>query len=180
MKQKISGRIAMNAMRMIATLLMVGVGASAATAQPEKPLREQLVGAWDFIIAEIVTADSKKSFPFGERPRGMLIFTAGGQFSQVHVSGDLPRIASNNRLAGTPEQNAAIVHGSLALFGTYTVDEAKKTLTFHIAASTFPNQQGTSQTRTIDKLTADEFVNTNPAASRDVPAVASNRYRRAK
>jgi hypothetical protein len=72
------------------------------------------------------------------------------------------------------------VHGSLALFGTYTVDEAKKTLTFHIVASTYPNQQGVSQTRTIDKLTADEFVNTNPAASRDVPAVASNRYRRAK
>ena len=117
---------------------------------------------------------------FGERPKGMLVFTADGHFSQVHVSGDLPRIASNNRLAGTPEQNAAIVHGSLALFGTYTVDETKKTLTFNIVASTFPNQQGTSQTRTIDKLTADEFVNTNPAASRDGPAVASNRYRRAK
>ena len=87
---------------------------------------------------------------------------------------------SKNRLAGTPEQNTAIVHGSLALFGTYTIDEAKKTLTFHIVASTYPNQQGTSQTRTIDRLTADEFVNTNPAASRDVPAVASNRYRRAK
>ena len=170
----------MKAIRMVATVLAVGLGASAATAQSGQTLREQLVGTWDFIIAEIVTQDGKKSFPFGERPKGMLIFTTGGQFSQVHVSGDLPRIASNNRLAGTPEQNAAIVHGSLALFGTYTVDETKKTLTFHIVASTYPNQQGTSQTRTIDKLTADEFVNTNPAASRDVPAVASNRYRRAK
>jgi hypothetical protein len=170
----------MKAIRMVATVLTIGVSASAAAAQPGPALREQLVGTWDFIIAEIVTADGKKSFPFGERPKGMLIFTAGGQFSQVHVSGDLPKIASNNRLAGTAEQNTAIVHGSLALFGTYTVDEAKKTLTFNIVGSTFPNQQGTSQTRTIDKLTPDEFVNTNPAASRDVPAVASNRYRRAK
>ena len=170
----------MKAIRMVAAVLAVGIGASAATAQPGKTLREQIVGTWDFIIAEIVTQDGKKSFPFGERPKGMLVFTADGHFSQVHVSGDLPRIASNNRLAGTPEQNTAIVHGSLALFGTYTVDEGKKTLTFNIAGSTFPNQQGTAQTRTIDKLTADEFVNTNPAASRDVPAVASNRYRRAK
>ena len=170
----------MKAIRMVATALAVVIGASAATAQPSETLREQIVGSWDFIIAEIVTQDGKKTFPFGERPKGMLVFTSGGHFSQVHVSGDLPKIASSNRLAGTPEQNTAIVHGSLALFGTYTIDEAKKTLTFHIVGSTFPNQQGTSQTRTIDKLTEDEFVNTNPAASRDVPAVASNRYRRAK
>ena len=170
----------MKPIRMVATVLAVGIGAGIATAQPAKTLRDQIVGTWEFIIAEIATQDGKKSFPFGERPKGMLIFTADGHFSQVHVSGDLPRIASNNRLAGTAEQNTAIVHGSLALFGTYTVDEGKKTLTFHIVASTFPNQQGTSQTRTIDRLTADEFVNTNPAASRDVPAVAANRYRRAK
>ena len=82
----------MKAIRLVATLLAVGIGASVATAQPGKTLREQIVGTWDFIIAEIVTQDGKKSFPFGERPKGMLIFTDGGQFSQVHVSGDLPRI----------------------------------------------------------------------------------------
>src|SRR5262249_1428311 len=140
----------------------------------------QLIGTWDFVIAEITTADGKKSFPFGERPKGMLIFTADGHFSQVHVSSDLPRIAGNNRLGGTPEQNSAIVHGSLALFGTYSVDEAKKTLTFNIVSSTFPNQWGTSQTRTIDLLNGEEFRNTNAAASRDGPAVAANIYRRAK
>jgi hypothetical protein len=48
------------------------------------------------------------------------------------------------------------------VFGTYTVDEAKKTVTYTIVSSTFPNWQGQSQTRTVDKLTADEFVNTNP------------------
>jgi len=167
-------------MRAIAIALVLGVGASSATAEPGKTLREQLVGTWEFIIAEITTADGKKTFPFGEKPKGMLIFTADGHFSQVHVSGELPRIAGKNRLAGTPEQNTAIVHGSLALFGAYTVDEGKKTLTFHIVGSTYPNQQGTSQTRTIDRLTATEFRNTNPGASRDGPAVASNDYRRAK
>ena len=152
----------------------------AASAQTAKTLREQLVGSWSFVIAEITTADGRKTFPFGEKPKGLLIFTADGHFSQVHVSGDLPKIASSNRLAGTDADNKAIVHGSLALFGTYTVDEEKKTLTFRIEASTFPNQAGTSQTRTIDLLTADEFRNTNPGASRDMPAVAANIYRRAK
>ena len=170
----------MRAMRVFATMLALALSASAAVAQPATTLREQLVGTWNFVIAEITAADGKKNFPFGERPKGMLIFTADGHFSQVHISGDLPRIASNNRLAGTDADNRAIVHGTLALFGTYTVDEAKKSLTFNIEGSTYPNLAGRAQTRTIDLLTADEFRNTNPAASRDVPAVATNIYKRAQ
>src|SRR6266436_6876414 len=166
----------MKAMRVLATTLVLGVCASAAVAQPAKTLREQLVGTWNFVIAEITTADGKKTLPFGDHPKGMLIFTADGHFSQVHVSGGLPRIASNNRLAGTDADNKAIVQGTLALFGTYTVDEQKKTLTFNIQASTYPNAEGTSQTRTIDRLTADEFRNTNPGAARDGPALAANYY----
>ena len=42
------------------------------------------------------------------------------------------------------------------------------------------NQQGSSQTRTIDLLNAEEFRNTNPAAARDMSAVAANYYRRAR
>src|SRR5713226_2537460 len=122
----------MKAMRMLATSLALGITASAAVAPPAKTMREQLVGTWQFVIAEITTADGKKTLPFGDHPKGMLIFTADGHFSQVHVSGGLPRIASNNRLAGTDADNKAIVQGTLASFGTYTVDEAKKTLTFNI------------------------------------------------
>ena len=163
-----------------AAALAIALGVGAAAAQPPKTLRERLIGTWTFVIAEITAADGKKTLPFGDQPKGMLIFTADGHFSQVHVAGDLPKIASNNRLAGSAEDNKAIVHGSLALFGTYTVDEDKKTLTFKIEGSTYPNLQGMKQTRTIDLLTDDEFRNTNPAAARDGPAVAANIYRRAK
>lgn len=170
----------MTLIRLLAIALSLAMATGATLAQPAKTLRDQLVGTWKFVIAEITTADGKKSLPFGDKPSGMLIFTADGHFSQVHISGGLPRIASNNRLAGTPEDNKAIVQGTLALFGTYEVDEQKKTLTFNIEASTFPNLAGVAQTRTIDLLTADEFRNTNPAASRDGPAIAANIYRRAK
>jgi Lipocalin-like domain len=168
------------AVTLLAVTLGSSLGASIATAQSAKTLRERLVGTWSFVIAEITTADGKKTLPFGDQPKGMLIFTADGHFSQVHVAGDLPKIASNNRLAGSAEDNKAIVHGSLALFGTYTVDEEKRTLTFKIEGSTFPNLAGVAQTRTIDVLSDDEFRNTNPAASRDVPAIAANIYKRAK
>jgi hypothetical protein len=62
--------------------------------------------------------DGKKSFPFGETPKGILIFTADGRFAQIHVAGDVPKIASNNRLTGTAEEYAAIMRRSLSVFGT--------------------------------------------------------------
>src|SRR5437660_1325893 len=141
---------------LIAALLLL---ASQAAAQG---LKQQIVGTWDFVVAEITGADRKKSFPFGETPKGILIFTPDGRFAQIHVASDVPKIASGNRLTGTTEEYAAINRRSLSVFGAYTIDDAKKTVTFHVTSSTFPNWEGESQTRSIDKLTADEFVNTNP------------------
>ena len=142
-------------------------------------LKQQIVGTWDFTVAEVTAADGKKSFPFGETPKGILIFTPDGRFAQIHVASDVPKFASGNRLTGTPEEYAAISKRSLSVFGTYTVDEEKKTVTYKIISSTFPNWEGEAQTRTIDKLTADEFVNTNSGIAGGRGS-ASNFYKRVK
>jgi hypothetical protein len=162
-----------------AALLALVVSAGAAAAQPATSLKDQIVGTWNFVVAEITAPDGKKSFPFGETPKGILIFTADGRFAQIHVASDVPKIASNNRLTGTPEEYAAIMRGSLSVFGTYTIDEAKKTVTYNIVSASFPNWEGEAQTRTIDKLTTEEFVNTNPNVAGGRGS-ASNLYRRAK
>ena len=144
-----------------------------------KSLRDQLVGTWNFVVAEVVAPDGKKSFPFGETPKGIIIFTAGGQFAQIHVASDVPKIASNNRLTGTPEEYATIMRRSISLFGSYTVNKGNKTVTYNIAGSTYPNFNGEAQERTIDKLTADEFVNTNHNVAGGRGS-ASNYYKRAR
>ena len=162
-----------------AVWLALGLSAGTAAAQPANSLKEQIVGTWNFVVAEITAPDGKKSFPFGETPKGILIFTADGRFAQIHVAGDVPKIASNNRLTGTPDEYRAIMHRSLSVFGTYTVDEEKKTVTYRIVSGSFPNWEGEAQTRTIDKLTADEFVNTNPNVGGGRGS-ASNFYRRVK
>jgi hypothetical protein len=173
-----SARQREGAMRLAAiTGLVLALCAGEALAQ--KSLKEQIVGSWDFVVAEVTAADGKKSFPFGETPKGILIFTADGRFAQIHVASDVPKIASGNRLTGTAEEYAAINRRSLSVFGSYTVDEDKKTVTYRITSSTFPNWEGEAQTRTIDKLTADEFVNTNPNVAGGRGS-ASNRYRRVK
>jgi Lipocalin-like domain len=162
-----------------AAMLALALSAGAAAAQPAKSLKDQIVGTWNFVVAEITAPDGKKSFPFGETPKGILIFTPYGRFAQIHVASDVPRIASNNRMTGTPEEYAAIMRRSLSVFGTYTVDEANKTVTYNIASASFPNWEGEAQTRTIDKLTADEFVNTNPSVAGGRGS-ASNLYKRVK
>src|SRR5712692_5571964 len=159
-----------------AAVLALALSAGAAAAQS---LKDQIVGTWNFVIAEVTAPDGKKSFPFGETPKGILIFTADGRFAQIHVASDVPRIASNNRLTGTPEEYAGIMQRSLSVFGTYTVDEANKTVTYNIVSASFPNWEGEAQTRVIDKLTTEEFVNTNPNVAGGRGS-ASNSYRRAK
>ena len=162
-----------------ASLLALGLAAGSAAAQPATNLKEKIVGTWNFVVAEVAASDGKKSFPFGETPKGILIFTADGRFARIHVASDAPKIASNNRMTGTPEEYAGIMRRSLSVFGSYTVDEDKKTVTYHVVSSSFPNWEGEAQTRTIDKLTAEEFVNTNPNVGGGRGS-ASNFYRRVK
>jgi len=162
-----------------AAMLVLALSAGAPFAQPASGLKDQIVGSWNFVVAEVTAPDGKKSFPFGETPKGILIFTADGRFAQIHVASDVPKIASNNRLTGTPEEYAAIMRRSLSVFGSYTVDEANKTVTYNIVSASYPNWEGEKQTRTIDKLTADEFVNTNPGVAGGRGS-ASNFYKRVK
>jgi hypothetical protein len=163
----------------IATALVAAMEVSQLAHAQTKTLKEQIVGTWIFGVAEVVAPDGKKSFPFGETPKGMLIFTTDGHFAQVHVASDVPKIASNNRLTGTPEEYAAIMKRSISVFGSYTVNEVKKTVTFNIVSASYTNWEGEAQERTIDKLTADEFVNTNHNVAGGRGS-ASNYYKRAK
>ena len=160
------------------TLAALSLALLATTAAAQN-LQNQLIGTWDFLVAQVKAPDGKISFPFGETPKGILIFSPDGRFAQIHVASDVPKIASNNRLTGTPEEYAQIMRRSISVFGTYTIDEAKRTVTYHITSASFPNWQGESQTRTIDKLTADEFINTNPNVAGGRGS-ASNFYKRAK
>jgi hypothetical protein len=144
-------------------------------------LRDQIIGTWNIVVAEVAAPDGKKSLPFGETPKGVLIFTADGHFAQIHVASDVPKIASGNRLTGTPEQYTAIMRRSISVFGDYSVNEEKKMVTFKIVSATYPNWQGEAQERSIDKLTADEFVNTTitlPAGTAVRPITTSERTRR--
>src|SRR5436309_6404004 len=103
-------------LRTIAALLALALSAGATGAQSAASLKDLIVGTWDFVVAEVTAPDGKKSFPFGEKPKGILIFTPDGRFAQIHVASEAPKIASNNRMTGTPEEYQTIMRLSLSVF----------------------------------------------------------------
>ena len=130
----------------------------------QKSLKEQLVGTWLAVSWEQDVPNSPRFQRYGANPRGGYVFDSTGHFFSVYARPDLPQIASKNPSTPTPEEAKAIVSGAIGLAGTYTVDEASKTITLRVEGSSFPNQIGSDQKRVITSLTADELRFQNPTA----------------
>jgi hypothetical protein len=130
-----------------------------------KSLKEQLIGTWILVSNIMERPDGTKIEQFGPNPKGILIFAPDGHFSTVNARADLPKLASGNRSRATPEETKAIVEGSLAYYGTYSVNDADKMITVVVEGSTYANQIGTVQKRLITSITSDEMKFTNPAAT---------------
>jgi hypothetical protein len=137
---------------------------------------KDLVGTWKTVSTVATGPDGRKSEPFGSNQNSILVFDANGRFVAVSTRPDLPKFASNNRMQGTAEENKAIVQGSLALFGTYTVVD--KVVIEKVEGSTWPSWAGTDQKRPIISFGGDELKLANPAAS--VGGTAETTYKRLK
>jgi hypothetical protein len=120
---------------------------------------KELVGSWTLISVQVEQAGQIIE-PFGPGPKGSLMFDRNGRFSLVVSRSDLPKIGSNNRSAATQQENKAIIQGSIAYFGTYSVSETDRLFVVHIEGGTFPNWVGTDQKR-IFSITGDELKYTN-------------------
>jgi hypothetical protein len=136
-------------------------GASDVWAQEKgHTLAQQIQGNW-ILVSIYNEQDGKKIEPFGSKPRGSLILTPDGRFSMILMRVSLPKIASNNRMKGTAEENKAVVQGSLAFYGTYAVaSEKDQTVNMHIEGNTFPNFDGQDQKRVMT-VKGDELRVTN-------------------
>ena len=149
-----------------AASLCLGLALSTSSAVVHRDsLKEQLLGTWTAFAVDNVLEDGSKVQSYGANPSGTLMLDAQGRFSLVLIRSDLPKFASNNRDHGTPEENKAVIQGSLANIGTYSVNDADRSLIMHVENSSFPNWKGTEQKRMIATITRDELKWHNPFAS---------------
>ena len=133
---------------------------------------KELVGSWIFVSAQDEQPDGSKVDSWGPNPKGAAMYDANGRFTFMIMRSDLPKFTSNNRAQATAEEGKAVAQGMIAFYGTYTVNEADKTVTTRIEGSSYPNLVGAEQRRVITSLTADELRYTNPTTSTGTKAEA--------
>jgi Lipocalin-like domain len=149
-----------NTILAMTTMSLVSLGLALATSDAvaqQKSIKDQLVGTWTVVSWDQVRSDGSKIQRFGANPKGINVFDANGRFFVMFARPDLPKIASRDPMKTTAEENKAIMEGTIAYYGTYSVSEPDKTVTFRVEASSFPNQVGADQKRKITELTGDQL-----------------------
>ena len=137
-----------------ASLLLLAMFAEPAAAQTAKSV------AGTYTVIKIPA--------YGDNARGMLVLTPDGHYSIIAGRTTLPKFAAGSRVKGTPEENKAVIDGSIAHFGKYTIDDGGKSITFTPTMSTFPNWDGAAQKRAL-KVAGDQLTYTVTAPSAGGP-----------
>lgn len=132
-------------------LAVVLMGSLAASAQSSN-----IVGTWTLTKAEKLLPNGTVVSDYGENPHGLVIFTANGYYSVQIYRAKRLKFSSGDKLKGAPEEYKEAVLSTSVHFGRYTIDRAKRTITFHIDRSSFPNQDDTTQVRPYE-MNGDEL-----------------------
>ena len=157
----------MNAMRTVALASAVTLtvfGGQALAQQKADDAKRQIVGTWTLVSSINTAKDGKvtNGVSFGPNPAGRFVFTRNGQYVSVNVNPNLPKFASGNRMQGTAEEYKAVVHGSIASFGTYSVSPDGKVLALKQEGGTWALRNGKEEKRPL-ALSGDEMKYTTAA-----------------
>ena len=112
-----------------------------------KTLREQLIGAWKLVsYVEKPVDGSAPSYPMGEKPEGIIMYTPDGYMSAQLERAGRPPFASGDWFRGTVEEVKEEAAGYIAYCGPFQTDEEKQQLTHSMFVSLFPNWIGQNAT----------------------------------
>jgi hypothetical protein len=87
-------------------------------------LRDELIGTWTFTATSGQRKDGTKFDLFGSNPNGVIIFNPDGHFALINTKPGRPKYAKGNRMEATDDEYKTTVQGSIAYFGTNSVDDA--------------------------------------------------------
>jgi hypothetical protein len=106
-----------------------------------------VVGTWILTAADKLLPDGTRVADYGVNPHGLVVFTPDGYYSIQIYRTDRGKFSSEDKFKGTPEEYKAASLGMSVLFGRYTVDPSRNTITLHIDRSSYPNLDDTTQVR---------------------------------
>src|ERR1700761_1864288 len=128
-----------------------------------------LAGTWTLVAADVQHPDGSRERDYGSDPKGLLLIDAQGHYSLQIFKAELRPFASNDKGKGTVAEYKAVVMGSSTHFGSISVDRSAGTLTFHIQSASFPNWDGTQQTRQYEFKGGELSYHVSPRPNGDSP-----------
>jgi hypothetical protein len=112
--------------------------AGRAVAEP-RSLKDQIVGTWIFVSSVSTRKDGTTYDRWGSNPKGIFMLDPDGRYSQILMRSEAGLFGAKTVFS----------------FGTYTVDEASKTLVTQIEGGSLAKLVGKRQRRLIKSLTPD-------------------------
>jgi hypothetical protein len=109
-----------------------------------------LIGTWNLQAVTARRTDGHVTAPYGEHPRGVLIYDAAGRVTAVIVHGDLEPFETDSIVAASRAEASNAFRRTLAYFGSYRVDDDEHRVVHHIEACTFPNRLGKDEVRRFE------------------------------
>jgi hypothetical protein len=125
--------------------------------------RADLVGTWR-LLAWTSTGEDGVQHPMGERPEGVVVYTADGTMITTIGRADRPPIDGADMHGGPVEQRLEAMATFIAYSGTFRVEGEE--VVHDVTLSLYPNWVGTAQRRHVElsgagmnlALTSDPFV----------------------
>ncbi len=111
------------------------------------PLSTALVGTWELVsrVDRTPTGERRAEPSLGADPVALLYYDRGGRFAAQFMKRD--RLAPAADAAASGPNNSRAVGGYDAYFGTYTVDDARGTVTQRLAGALSAENVGQVLTR---------------------------------
>ncbi len=109
-------------------------------AKSKTGMAEKIIGTWRLISIE----DHRTNRPENEfNPTGYIMYDSTGHMAvQITRHSDRAKFASEDIANVTTQEKAAAFSSYAAYYGTYTVNEAERTITHHVEGSWTPNDVG--------------------------------------
>ena len=153
----------MHTITMVRRAALLGLAATALSASVASAAQPSLAGTWTLVAADDLHTDGTRTHAYGEAPKGRLIIDGQGRYSLQIFKAERARFALGDKRKGTPAEFESAVLGSSTHYGTVAVDAAAHALIFRIEGASYPNWEGTAQTRRFE-LKDDELSYQVPAA----------------
>lgn len=113
-------------------------------------LFNQLIGSWMLMdLIEVPEDGGKITRPMGNKPKGLIIYSADGYMSAQIMNPDRKNFVKEHFTGASPEEYAQEGSTYLAYSGPFEVDEKEMILRHSMYVSLFPNWTGKTQNRIV-------------------------------